>query len=42
LGDLVERHLDPALGEGLARSQQDLLPVAFRVAAERPHFSGRR
>ncbi len=36
LGDLVERYLEPALGEGRARSQEDLLPVAFRVAAERP------
>ncbi len=42
LGDLVECHLEPALGEGRARSQEDLLPVAFRVAAERPPFSGSR
>jgi RND superfamily putative drug exporter len=42
LGDLVERHAEPALGEGRARSQEDLLPVAFRVAAERPRSSGSR
>jgi hypothetical protein len=35
LGDLVERHRERALGEGRARSREDLLPVAFRVAAER-------